>query len=402
MTTRIASLLFLLLLLACGPAAPADQEEPVDTAALVDIPNAPEIPVVEPIEVSIRSIPDVDTSIASVPLSEVYFDTFRSVDRAVPLTRADDELILRLRDAIPPLYNPVFESASDGDKWLSNQDMVIGYADGGEAYAYPVKIMNYHEIVRHDVNGRPVLSTYCPLCQSGVVYDPIVNGELLIFGNTSALYESDMVMLDHQTGSYWVQVSGEAIVGELTGARMTPLPSQTTTWELWLEQHPNTFVLSRDTGHNRNYDRDPFTSSYAENLNQTGNFAFPVSEAGRDGRLEPGHTVLGIEIGETVRVYPLDAIQDGVVNDEVDETAVIVFVRHNRGSVFNAAVDGRTLTFTMEGTEFRDEQTDSVWGLDGTAVSGELAGTQLEPLPSRSALWFSMIASYPELELVNP
>ncbi len=393
---------FILLLVACGSAETAVQEGLVDTSSQNDAVDASTIPVVEPIEVNARAIPDVDTTIASVPLEEVYFDTFRTVDRAVPLSRADDDLILRLRDAIPPIYNPVFESASDGDKWLSNQDLVIGYADGGEAYAYPVKILNYHEIVRHTVNGRPVLATYCPLCQSGVVYDPTVNGEVLLFGNTSALYESDMVMLDHQTGSYWVQVSGEAIVGEMTGERMEPLPSQTTTWELWLEQHPNTFVLSQDTGYDRNYQRDPFTSSYAESLNQTGRFAFPVSEAALDGRLEPGHTVLGIEVEDIVRVYPLDTIKDGVQNDVVGETAVVVFVRNSRGSAYSATIDGEVLTFTFKGTEFRDDQTSSIWGMDGTAVSGELAGMQLEPLPSRSALWFSMVASYPDLELVNP
>ena len=337
MKTRIFLLIpFLLLLIACGPANTAVQD---NTAVAPILENVP-IPIVEPIQVNKNDIPPVDTSIANVPIEEVYFDTFRSTNRAVPLSVADEDLILRLRDAIPPIYNPVFEAATQGDKWLSGSDLVIGYAAGGEAYAYPVKIMNYHEIVRHTVNGRPIIATYCPLCQSGVVYDPTVDGEVLLFGNTSALYESDMVMLDHQTGSYWVQVSGEAIVGELTGKRMELLPSQTTTWQLWLEQYPHTVVLSRETGHSRDYNRDPFTSSYADNLNQTGRFAFPVSEAGRDDRLEPGDTVLGVQIEEIVRVYQLDKVQDGVANDAVGETAVVVFVRDSTGAAYEATVNG--------------------------------------------------------------
>lgn len=383
---RLCLLLFCLLGIACG-----GSEVEGETAVSTN----------DPITVNVKEISPVDTSIASVPLEEVYFDTFRSVDRAVPLSRADDALILRLRDAIPPLYNPKFETAEASDGWLSDSDLVLGYADGDEAFAYPVKILNFHEIVRQEVNGRPIIATYCPLCQSGVVYDPTVDGEVLIFGNTSALYESDMVMLDHQTGSYWVQVSGEAIVGELTGTRLTPLPSQTTTWSLWLEQYPNTLVLSRDTGYERNYNRDPFGSSYAESLNRTGNFAFPVSDAARDPRLEPGASVLGVQLGDTVHVYPLEAVRDGVFNDEGGETAVVIFVRDSTGAAYDATLDGERLTFRLERTRFVDEQTGSEWGMDGTAVSGELEGTQLSPLPSRASLWFAMIASYPDLELVE-
>lgn len=389
MKKTVLFLIGLLFLAAC---------QPVDTR--LDENTA--VPTTQPIEVNVNDIPPVDTSIASVPLDEIYFDTFRATNRAVPLSVADEELILQLRDAIPPLYNPKFESAAEADKSLSNQDLVIGYADGDEAYAYPVKIMNFHEIVRHTVNGRPILATYCPLCQSGVVYDPTINGDVLIFGNTSALYESDMVMLDHQTGSYWVQVSGEAIVGQMTGTRLTPLPSQTTTWALWLAQYPHTFVLSQDTGYTRNYNRDPFARSYAEQLNLTGQFAFPVSEAGRDKRLGPGDQVLGIEIDGQVRVYPLDEIQDGVIHDRVGQTAVVIFVQDSTGAAFKAQVDERDLTFKWTREGFQDEQTGSIWQMNGTALSGELAGTQLIQLPSRASLWFAMIAAYPELELIRP
>ena len=353
-----------------------------------------------PVPIDLDAIPAVDTSQHSVPLEDIYFDTFRGVNRAVPLTEADEALILSLRDAIPPIYQPVFETATAANDWLNNRDIVLGYADGDEAYAYPVKILNYHEIASHTVNGRAIMATYCPLCQSGVVYDRTVNGEVLLFGNTSALYESDMVMLDHQTGSYWVQVSGWAVVGSLTGAQLEPLPSQMSSWAQWQALYPDTQVLSRDTGFSRNYERDPFVG-YAEGLNETGNFFFPVSEAVRDARLEPGALVLGVQVDDEIVAYPL---QDEltVINETIGETAVTIFIESNSGVAYSAVADGRSLTFGVQDGQIVDSETGSIWNFAGQATDGELAGTDLEPLPTRTSLWFALIAAFPDLTLQRP
>lgn len=417
-------LLILLLSAACGPvktvettpptAVPPTSSSSVAETAVppTDSPTAAETAVsptneptgtetavpAQPEVIDLDVIPEVDTAMHSVPLTEIYFDTFRPVNRAVPLSDADPGLIRQLRDAIPPIYNPVFESAAEADGWLSDNNLILGYADGDAAFAYPIRILNFHEIVSHEVNGRAVVATYCPLCRSGVMYDRSVNGDVLLFGNTSALYESDMVMLDHQTGSYWVQVSGEAVVGPLTGSRLTVLPSQTTTWGLWKEQHPETLSLSRDTGYSRDYSRNPFLG-YRESINRSGRFAFPVSEAGRDPRLDPGALVLGVEIGNITRAYPLEPVDNGVINDAVGETAVVIFVKGAAGAAYSPVVDSQTLTFTYSNGTFVDDQTGTTWNLAGKALSGDLAGTQLEPLPSRSTLWFALIATFPELSL---
>ncbi|MEM7119507.1 MAG: DUF3179 domain-containing protein, partial [Chloroflexota bacterium] len=364
----------------------------------------PTIPTPIPVEIDLDAIPDVDMTQHTVPLGDIFFDTFRSTNRAVALPSADAQLIRRLRDAIPPLYEPRFETAVSA-KWLSEHDFVLGYAAGDEAYAYPFKILNFHEIASHEVNGIPIMATYCPLCRSGVVYDRRIDGEgePLLFGNTSALYESDMVMLDHKTGSYWVQVSGEAVVGPLSGTSLTVLPSQTTTWGAWQAQHPNTLVLSQNTGFDRNYTRDPF-SGYREQLNATERFAFPVTEAVDDPRLGPGDVVLGVEVGEAVRAYPLEQLGNAAVNDEIGETAVVVF-SHERGptgAAYLAEVNGRLLTFTFVDDHYQDAETSSQWNLSGRATAGELAGTQLEPLPVRSSLWFALIAAFPDLVLHTP
>ncbi|UCG23026.1 MAG: DUF3179 domain-containing protein [Chloroflexota bacterium] len=384
---------------------PAVDEAPPEVDDDNPEPEAPAL-VIQPIEqLDLDRVPEVDTGQHSVPLDEIIFDTFRSTNRAVPLTSAQPTLIRSLRDAIPPIYVPSFDSAAETDKWLGGSDIVLGYADGGEAFAYPVKILNFHEMVSHEVNGRDILASYCPLCRSGIVYDrrlPETDAPLVL-GNTSALYESDMVMFDHQTGSYWNQVSGEAIVGPLTGQRLSILPAQMTTWENWKELYPDTLALSEDTGFGRNYRSDPF-AGYGETLNTGGRFFFPVSDAGRDPRLEPGEIVLGLSLDDTRRVYSLGQLGDAIVQDKLGSTDVIVFSQAEgpSGAAYLPEYDGRELTFVLEGNRIKDQETESTWNLAGQAIDGELSGAQLEPLPARSTFWFSMVANYPDIELYSP
>ena len=121
---------------------------------------------------------------------------------------------------------------------------MLGYESGDEAFAYPVNILNFHEMVNDVIGGDPVLITYCPLCVSGVVFSRAVDGQTLTFGNTSALYQSDLVMYDHQTGTYWFQVAGEAVVGTMTGSHLDSLPSATMPWGRWKSLHPDTPLLT--------------------------------------------------------------------------------------------------------------------------------------------------------------
>lgn len=341
-------------------------------------------------------VPDVDVTQHSVPLDQIYFDTFQPINRAVPLSQAPPDLIERLRDVIPPIHNPKYESAVEAT-WLDDQDVVIGYASGGQSWAYPLRILNFHEIVNDRLNGEPVLISYCPLCYSGIVYSRQLGDDVLIFGNTSALYESDMVMLDYQTGSYWWQVAGEAIAGSLTEERLTVLPSATITWGGWRELHPSTLVLSRDTGYDRNYDRDPFIE-YPEILNN-GRFAFPVSKAGRDARLQPATQVLAVKVGDEARAYPVTELERAAIMDTLGDQAVVVFTDLNgrTGAAYQPLVEGRGLTFEIKDSQFTDRETGSIWDLAGRAVSGPLQGVQLPAVPSRTSFWFAIIAAEPEI-----
>lgn len=332
----------------------------------------------------------------SVPLQDIHFDTFTG--SSIPLTEITEEQARALLDVIPPLTNPGYEDVRGG-AWLGDGDLVVGYVAGVRAYAYPFKILNFHEIVNDELGGTPVLVTYCPLCRSGIVYDRRVDGRVLSFGNTSALYQSDLVMIDRETRSYWWQVSGEAIVGTLTGTRLRVLPSTTTTWGEWKRLHPDTSVLSRETGYARSYEQDPFAGY--EGVVDAGRFAFPVTDAARDERLPPAEQVLGVRVGGESTAYPLRMLGDAAVNDSVGGRAVVVFSRAQgpSGAAFSPIVAGRRLTFEFRDGAFRDRETGSVWTLAGRAEAGPLAGASLEPLPARSTFWFAYVAAFPDTEV---
>ena len=331
-----------------------------------------------------------------MPPSEVYFDTFDG--GSVPLSESTAELRARLLDAIPPIDSPAYGDVSAGG-WLQSHDPVLGYVACDQAYAYPFKILNFHEIVNDELDRVPVLISYCPLCGSAVVYDRRLDGEILSFGNTSALYESDLVMVDRNTGSYWWQVAGEAIVGPLTGSRLVTLPSSVATWGEWSSLHPDTLVLTRDTGFARPYERDSF-SNYAGFID-SGRFAFPVGDAARDERLPASAVVVGVTGGDAVRAYPVDALE-GPFGDVVDGVPMVVFPTEVGANVFIRELDGMTLDFELRSEGIVDAQTGSVWSADGVAVSGPLIDRRLVREPTRATFWFAFVGAFPDVELRFP
>lgn len=335
----------------------------------------------------------VDTSKHSVPLEDVHFDTFNG--GSIPLSSITAAEIERLRDAIPPLTSPKYDDAVGG-AWLAPDDLVLAYVgERGSAFAYPHKIMNFHEIVNDEIDGAPVLVSYCPLCRSGIVYDRRLDGRPLTFGNTSALYQSDLVMFDRETGSYWWQVAGRAIVGSLSGKRLRTLPSTTTRWAEWLAAHPDTKVLSRDTGFRCTYTVDPFISLTAS-LNE-GRFPFPVSGPGRDDRrLQPGEVVLGVAIGDESVAFSVRGLGNGAANAIVGAVPVAVLARDGSAAAYAATLDGRRLTFAFQGGAFVDEQTGSRWDTAGISSGGPLRGKRLELVPSRTTFWFAYVAAFPD------
>ena len=403
-----SAVLFIAAACGGGDDAPASNEAAAAAGATATPPAAGAAatpPAVTPTAAPDLGIPDValpplDIEMHTVPTEEVYFDTFDGRSRR--LTEADEALIARLRDAIPPIYAPLYERAEGGD-WLGDRDLVIGYVgEGGQAYAYPHRILNFHEIVNDEIDGRPVRISYCPLCRSGVVYDRRLESRTLTFGNTSALFESDLVMFDWETNSYWWQVPGRAIVGTLAGQSLQPLRSETMRWSAWRDLHPQTLILSRDLGYPRDYSRDPF-ASFSDFLDGGGE-PFPISEASRDDRLRPSDEVLGVVVAEQNRVYPLMRLGTTAVNDTIGGRPVVIFVDVERstGTAFFAAADGRTLTFEYRDGGYFDVETGSRWDLAGRALGGPLAGARLEAPATRTTFWFAYIGAFPDSELYTP
>ena len=311
-----------------------------------------------------------DTDQAIVPLNEVVFDTFDG--GSITLDEANDGDVVRLLDAIPPIDNPAYIDP-DTDPWLDDQDLILGYVDAdGQAYAYPHKILNFHEIVNDTLADVPVLISFCPLCRSGVVFDRRLGDDLrhdgeLTFSNTSALFDNDMVMVDRQTSSYWWQVPGRSIVGTLSGAELTVLPSTTTTWERWRFDNPETVIITRDLGFRRDYTRDPFVG-YAERLNDGGSTPFPVDEeAFNDGRLPPAAQVIAVEANGEAAAVPIELVT-GEFEFEVGGQQFVVVPDFAGGAeAFSLEADGNR-----------------------------------SPAPSRSTFWFAYVAAFPNAEVQAP
>ncbi|HYL12825.1 MAG TPA: DUF3179 domain-containing protein [Terriglobales bacterium] len=212
------------------------------------------------------------------------------------------------KDGIPALNNPKFISASDGDKFLKKHDKVLAIEYNGVAKAYPIRILNWHEVVNDNFNGKPVVVSWCPLCLSGIVYDPENGGNRLTFGVSGKIYKSNLLMYDRETGSLWSQMLQRAITGPLTGAVLAMLPAEHSTWEHWRTEHPDTLVLSLDTGFKRDYGLDPYREYVEEGRPTFRNSEDRKSSKTREkiGWMEP---VLGVEVDGTQKAYPFSVLK---------------------------------------------------------------------------------------------
>jgi hypothetical protein len=242
------------------------------------------------------------------------------------------------KDGIPALNAPKFVSATEGNKFLKKHDRVLAVDYNGVTKAYPIRIPNWHEVVNDDFNGKPVLITWCPLCLSGVVYDPESSGRRITFGVSGKIYKSNLLMYDRETGSLWSQILQRAITGPLTGTVLAMLPAEHSTWERWRSEHPNTLVLSLDTGFKRDYGLDPYREYVEEGR--------PTFRSWQDSKLSkskirPMEPVLGIEIAGIPKAYPFSLLKKkpAVFEDRLgDTTLVIHFDKESKAAYVTAQV----------------------------------------------------------------
>ena len=327
------------------------------------------------------------------------------------------------RDGIPPLDTPRFEGVAQADAWLDDIQPVVFFEHQGEAKAYPLAILTWHEIVNDTVGGAPVAITFCPLCNSAIAFDRRLAGTVFDFGVSGLLRNSDLIMWDRQTESWWQQLTGEGIVGRMAGYQLDLLPAAIIAWGDFKRLYPDSAVLSRDTGHRRDYGRNPYGG-----YDRADEPPF-LFQGELDGRLLPKERVAAVTLDGQSIAFPFTALErERAVNHRLGDTALAVFFapgavsaldRSNIAAsrdvgavgVFEATLNGQTLTFSpaapdnaaangaaaaLRDGEFTDAETGSTWNILGQANAGPLAGQRLTPVVHGAHFWFAWAAFRPE------
>jgi hypothetical protein len=318
------------------------------------------------------------------------------------------------KDGIPAIDEPSFVGTGEANEWLAPEEPVILVESGGEARAYPLQVIMWHEIVNDRIGGSPVTVTFCPLCNTAIAFEGELDGRELDFGTTGRLRFSNLIMYDRQTESWWQQATGEAIAGELTDAKLETIPAPIISWEDFRSSHPDGEVLSRDTGYSKNYGENPYAG-----YDDVDSSPFLYDGPETPGELPPMARVITVDADEPV-AYPYMILEESrAVNDSVDGEPIAVLWQKGTASALDASdidagrdvgsaavysreLDGETLTFRSEDGAIVDEETGSEWNVLGEAVAGELEGEELEPVTSIDHFWFSWAAFRPETRVYEP
>ena len=277
------------------------------------------------------------------------------------------------RDGIPSIDEPKFIAANQAT-YLKPKDRVLGVFINGEARAYPIRILNWHEIVNDKIKGKGIVVTFCPLCGSGVVYAADIAGKTYQFGVSGLLYNSDVLLYDRQTESLWSQILSKGISGKMVNKDLQILPSSHTSWQSWRQKYPKTKVLSKDTGFDRNYDQTPY-GSYTKNER----IYFPLSFKSK--RYHPKERVLGITINGKHKVYPFSEL-----SKELSKGLSKGLGSGKTVGKINDTFAGKNLVIEVDSAN-----------RDGTIMeaSGEI-------LPSINTFWFSWYAFHPDSLIFKP
>ncbi|MBI2296099.1 MAG: DUF3179 domain-containing protein [Betaproteobacteria bacterium] len=315
------------------------------------------------------------------------------------------------KDGIPAIDQPRFTAPEEAGKWLDRREPVIVFEHNGDARAYPLQILMFHEIVNDTVGGLPVAVTFCPLCNASIVFDRRVAGTALDFGTTGKLRKSDLVMYDRQTESWWQQFTGKGIVGRHAGTTLLQLPSTIVAFEDFRKTFPRGRVLSRQTGFVRPYGRNPYRG-----YDRIGDIPFLFHDP-VDPRLPAMERVLGVFQGGKSRIYPFSLLAaTPVINDEVGGEPVAVFsqegvlsaldaeiIRDSRripaAAAYSRRLNDRGLSFERRDGRILDRETGSEWDIFGRAVAGPLKGTRLKPADSGVHFAFAWLAFNPASEI---
>ena len=321
------------------------------------------------------------------------------------------------RDGIRSIDQPVFVSQADASLTYGDSAPVIQIQVNGDIRAYPLDILIWHEIVNDVVGGVPLAVTFCPLCNTAIAYERVLNGATFEFGVSGLLRNSDLVMYDRTTESLWQQIGGKAIIGDMVGARLVAVPAPIVSLGQFRESFPEGIVLSRDTGFVRRYGDNPYVGYDTS----TRPFLFSGQV---DERLAALERVVTVELGTEQLAYSFGLLAAvGAFNDDRESGPVVVLWTPGTSSaldardiaqardvgatgVFRRELDDRILTFVPNDADpdrrtFLDEQTGSTWNIFGQAIAGELSGRSLPALVHANHFWFAWAAFQPDTVLIT-
>ena len=317
-------------------------------------------------------------------------------------------------DGIKPIDSPKFTTFDAADKWLEPLEPVIALELNGDARAYPLQMMTWNEIANDVVGGVPVTITFCPLCNSALTFDRRLDGIIYDFGTSGLLRNSNLVMYDRQTHSWWQQFTGESIVGSQAGKFLTMIPASLISWGDFKSSYPRGSVLSRDTGEVRRYGSNPYAG-----YDRVYNPSF-LYRGDLDGRLLPKERVAAVAIAGLDVAYPFSVLRTlQVVNDTHAGTDLVIFFEPDTLSaldestislssstgatgVFLRELDGPTLVFSPGGNRFIDAETGTTWDITGRGINGLLTGRQLTPVVHANHFWFAWAAFKPTTRVYRP
>jgi len=301
------------------------------------------------------------------------------------------------KDGIPALDRPGFVEGSKTTFW-KDDERVFGIYLGGEAKAYPHRILDAHEMANDVVGGRAVSLAYCTLCGSGILYEgnhPSREGQVpFTFGSSGLLYRSNKLMYDRPTNSLWNQLKGEPVSGRLaeSGIRLAPLPIVVTTWGEWKKEHPETLVLDPEkTGFDRDYSKSPYDSYF-----DSSDTMFPVWL--RSDELKTKEVVFAVIVNGRPKAYPLETLKrEGVTHDEVGGKPIVLVTNRRSGAVRAYESSGRRFT-DGGGGRLLEEGKGTSWNVEEEALVSE-SGGMLPRVAGHDAFWFGWYAFFPTTEI---
>ncbi len=300
------------------------------------------------------------------------------------------------KDGIPALRNPPLISATKA-VFMTPGERVFGVHIRGEDRAYPLRILDWHEMANDVVGGQAVSLAYCTLCGSGILYGTTLGpGEKYTFGSSGLLYRSNKLMYDHQTNTLWSQLTGEPVMGPLVGKgkKLPILPLTLTTWSEWKDRHPETTVLSLDTGYQRDYRPGAAYGDYSASPNTM----FPVWKRS-SAPLKQKDWIWVVDVDGVKKAYPMKAlVKSPVLNDSVKQTSVVIVTDPVSEAVRAYVAHGRKFRQGASGTLI-DNRSGETFRIEEDALTAADGAIRLTRLPGHAAYWFGWYAFYPSAEV---